>query len=80
MSCPAITLEGISPEKYSTLIATALAQGLAIAGPTGSTSYQGMSFTWAYEEAAETLTLQCTEKPFFVPCSIIESKIRALVV
>ena len=80
MSCPAITLAGLTTEKYASLLATAKTQGLELAGDSGSTTYQGMDFTWNYDQAAESLTIQCTNKPFFVPCSLIEEKIRQLVV
>ena len=46
---------------------------------TGSTEYQGMQFLWNYDAAAGSLTIQCTDKPIFIPCSMIESRIRALV-
>ena len=36
-----------------------------------------MDFTWSYDPASGTLTIHCTEKPFFVPCNLIEQKIRA---
>lgn len=80
MSCPAMTFESITPERYNALIQTAQAQGLNITGLTGSTHYQGMDFTWNYDSAAESLTILCTDKPFFVPCSMIEEQIRKLVV
>jgi hypothetical protein len=78
MSCPAITLTGITTEKYQTLLAKAAAQGLELAGPSGSTGFQGMQFTWNYDAASDSLTIQCTDKPIFVPCSMIESRIRSL--
>ena len=76
--CPEIVTTGITREKYITLVATAKAEGLDLSGETGSTTHQGMSFTWRYEADAEALTIQCTEKPIFVPCGMIESRIRAL--
>jgi hypothetical protein len=79
MSCPAITLGGLTPEKYASLLETAKRQGLELTGDRGSTAYQGMDFTWSYDAAAESLTIQCTSKPFFVPCSMIEERIRQLV-
>jgi hypothetical protein len=78
--CPEIVATGITPEKYQSLVATAKAQGLDLSGETGSTSYQGMDFTWNYDAAGACLTIQCTAKPIFVPCSMIESRIRALLV
>jgi hypothetical protein len=76
--CPEIVATGITPEKYQSLVATAKAQGLDLTGETGSTTFQGMNFTWTYDAAGECLTIQCTEKPIFVPCSMIESRIRSL--
>ena len=78
MACPAITLSGITAAKYQTLLAKAAAQGLQLAGPSGSTEFQGMQFTWNYDFASDSLTIQCTDKPIFVPCGMIESRIRAL--
>lgn len=77
-ACPEILATGVTPEKYQTLLATAKAQGLDLTGETGTTTYQGLDFTWTYDDDAETLTIQCTAKPIFVPCSMIESRIRAL--
>ena len=77
--CPEITLSEITAEKYQTLLVTAQSQGLNLTGSNGCTTFQGMSFTWSYNEAAETLIIQCTEKPIFVPCSMIESRIRSLI-
>ena len=79
MSCPAITLENVTTTKWATLLTTAQAQGLNLAGLTGMTQFQGMDFSWNYDESTETLTLQCTNKPIFIPCHMIESRIRALI-
>jgi hypothetical protein len=77
--CPEIVLDAIDPEKYQALIVKACAQGLNLSGECGSTTFQDMNFTWAYDSAAQTLTIQCTERPFFIPCSMLESRIRGLV-
>lgn len=77
--CPAMTFEGLSPARYEALLQTAQAQGLALAGEAGSTKYQGMEFAWRYEAASQRLTIQCVDKPFFVPCSLIEERIKAVV-
>lgn len=77
--CPPIALCEITPEKYAALLMQAQSQGLNLMGESGSTSYQGMDFSWSYDSAAQTLTIQCTEKPIFVPCGMIESRIRSLI-
>ena len=78
-SCPAIAFGDVSEEKYEALLITAQAQGLELAGESGSTTYQGIDFTWHYDRPAQSLTIQCTGKPIFIPCSMIESRIRALI-
>jgi hypothetical protein len=77
--CPEIVLSEITTEKYQSLLATAKSQGLDLTGQTGSTTFQGMDFTWSYDPAAQSLAIQCTNKPIFVPCSMIESRIRGLI-
>ena len=77
--CPEIVLSEITADKYQSLLATAKAQGLDLTGETGSTTFQGMDFTWTYDPAAQSLAIQCTNKPIFVPCSMIESRLRALI-
>jgi hypothetical protein len=78
--CPEIVLSEITAEKYQALLATAKAQGLDLTGEAGSSTFQGMDFSWTYDPAARTLNIRCTGKPIFVPCSMIESRIRSLVV
>jgi hypothetical protein len=77
--CPEIVLSEITAEKYQALLATAKAQGLDLTGETGCTTFQGMDFTWTYDSVGQCLTIQCTGKPIFVPCSMIESRIRGLI-
>ena len=71
-----MTFDGLTPDHYNDLLAKAQSQGLQITGDSGSTSYQGIDFTWQYDSSSQSLTITCTEKPFFVPCSMIEQKIR----
>jgi hypothetical protein len=78
-TCPEISFSEVTPEKYQSLLATAKSQGLDLSGETGSTTYQGMDFTWRYDASAQSLTIQCAGKPIFVPCSMIESRIRGLI-
>jgi len=77
--CPPMTFSGITAQTYQELLVKAQAQGLELNGPSGSTEYQGMEFTWSYDEAAESLTIQCTNKPMLIPCGMIESRIRGVI-
>ncbi|HEY9128060.1 MAG TPA: hypothetical protein VIM62_13085 [Acidobacteriaceae bacterium] len=79
MACPEIRLEGITAERYAQLLDRAQTQGLNLIGESGETHYQGMRFAWSYDAASAVLTIQCLEKPIFVPCGMIEGRIRGLV-
>ena len=49
--------------------------------PTGTTSgtasRAGFDIAWAYEPASQTLTIECTNSPFVVPCKIINAQIMS---
>lgn len=46
-------------------------------GPSGTISKQG--FTARYQHAAGKLTIEILEKPFFMPESMIESRLKAYI-
>ena len=77
-NCLPMTFSGITPEQYAALLINAQAQGLQLTGESGSTTFQGLEFTWSYDLPSQSLTIHCTQKPIFVPCSMIESKIRSV--
>ena len=53
--------------------------GLAGQGHSGQASHMGVTVKWAYDESAKTLSVQCTESPMLLPCSLINNKIREAV-
>ena len=50
-----------------------------IVGDTGTASADGVTLIWTYSEPAQTLTLQCTAKPFLVTEGYVANKLRYLV-
>ena len=77
--CPAQTFTGVTQDQFNSLLEKAAAAGIAISGNSGSASQQGITISWNFDLAAQTLTLECTGKPFIVPCGTINSKIHDLV-
>jgi hypothetical protein len=77
--CPSQTFHGINPAIKAYLEAKGAAAGLPISGDTGSATTMGVTIQWVYDAAAETLTITCTDAPFFVPCSTVSSKVTELV-
>ncbi len=83
-SCDKQVFTGLTPERFSALEQQAAAGGIAIAGDSGTatTNIPGagdITMTWDYDRAAQTLTLQVTDKPMFIPCSAIASRVQNLV-
>ena len=43
----------------------------------GTASRAGFDIAWAYEQVTQTLTVECTNSPFLVPCKIINAQISS---
>jgi hypothetical protein len=54
-----------------------LEAGVDASGPTGTIARQGVTANYAF--AAGKLTIEVTDKPVFLPLSLIESKLQELV-
>jgi hypothetical protein len=65
----------MSDAQFAAATARLRADGIAITGPSGTLSKDGI--TGKYDYANGTLTVEVTDRPFFVPLSLIEGKLRA---
>ena len=70
---------GITPEKYATLVEKARAGGIELNGNRGTASKFGVEIAWNYVPAAQELTLQCLNTPFFMSAADVDSRIQKLV-
>lgn len=78
-SCEAQTFNGITPEKWQILQAKATSNGIHLNGDSGQAERQGFTFTWNYDAASATLTIQCIDRPIWAPCSAINGQIQSMV-
>ena len=69
----------VTREQFGVLLEKGAAMGVPIAGESGQATQSGVTVSWAYDAASGTLTLECTDRPFFVPCSMIDGKIQSAV-
>jgi hypothetical protein len=53
--------------------------GVQITTDFGNISSDGFTVHWNYDPATGTLSIQCTDSPFFIPCSAINSEIHDMV-
>jgi hypothetical protein len=78
-ACAVQHFQNVSPEVWERLAKKAEAYGVPIRGCSGSDSAAGATFRWHYDPEAQTLEMQCLERPFFLPCSVVEHELAKLV-
>jgi hypothetical protein len=78
-ACPVQSFFGISAERWNCLREKAGAAGIVIADPEGEASQKGVTIGWKYDASGQSLEIACKQKPFLVPCSVVNSKLRDLV-
>jgi hypothetical protein len=78
-ACAAQVFSGIDQRRFARLSAKAEAEGIFISGNVGSATQGKITIAWDYDPATETLTLQCTDAPFYLGCVFINSNIHSLV-
>lgn len=79
MACEKVVYDGISPSVLENVRLELSKIDLELpATETGEITSSAYGVTAAYEHsaAAETLSVQVTNKPFFVPCSYIHKKLE----
>jgi hypothetical protein len=53
--------------------------GVQITTDSGSVSSGGFTVHWNFDAPTRTLSIQCTDSPFFISCSTINSEIHEMV-
>jgi hypothetical protein len=80
-ACKPVTFTAVSRLKFKAIRARIYAQAdkTEVLGDTGTAEGRGMKATWAYDEKAQTLTVQCVRKPFWMSDGFVKDKMQALV-
>jgi hypothetical protein len=72
-----LTYNNVSPDAWQAIKGAVAANFAAdISADIGSSSTQGFTIQWQYTADARVLNIQCTDSPFFAPCSMINGKIN----
>ena len=77
--CAAQVFSNFAADRFARLTAKAAAEGVSINGPAGTFTHTGVTVTWAYDAAAQSLTIQCVKAPFFPGCGSINASIHNLI-
>ncbi|GAK69037.1 hypothetical protein [Agrobacterium rubi] len=74
-ACAMLTFNNVTPAIWQCGVESASKLGVTITGNSGSASKSGFTVSWNYDPQAQTCQIQCTDSPWVVPCSIINSTI-----
>lgn len=68
-----LTYNNVTPAAWQCGVQLAASYGVTITTNQGKASAKGFTIAWNYDPSAQTLSLQCTDSPFIVPCSLINN-------
>ena len=74
MSCPELNYSDVSTAAWQRCKA-AVGQYVQVNTDQGEASARGVTIKWNYAAAAQTLSLQCLSKPFFVSCDYVNGEL-----
>jgi len=78
-SCAAQTFTNITVENWEAIKAKAEQNNINIEGDSGESTQQGFTFSWQFDASLATLTIQCLDHPFLIPCGTVNAKVHDLV-
>jgi hypothetical protein len=79
VACDALMYSGVDASKWACAKdAVRTQQGISIDADSGEMSKMGFTLKWTYDAAAQTLSIQCTSKPFFITCGTVNGRIEGV--
>ena len=77
MACDPLNYSGVDSSKWECAKDVVRGEyGISIDADQGEASERGFTLKWSYDTNAHTLQIQCTKKPFLVPCGMVSSRIN----
>ena len=76
MSCPALQYSNVAASAWQ-CCKNAVSAYVTITTDQGQAESNGVTISWNYNAAAQTLSLQCLDKPFIVSCDFVNGRIEA---
>jgi hypothetical protein len=77
--CATQSFDNVSETVFNCLVQKAATFGIVISSNSGEATKDGFTVRWDYNPGAQTIQLQCTDGPWWAPCSTINGKIHQLV-
>jgi hypothetical protein len=77
-ACSLQNFSNITPAVWQCMVAKAASYGVTISSDSGSDTKSGYTIAWNYDPTSQTGSIQCTDSPFYMPCSAINSYINKI--
>lgn len=78
-ACAMQSFNNVTPSAWQCCKTAVAGFGITITTDSGTQTKDGFTVTWNYNSGAQTLQIQCTDSPWWAPCSTINGKIHDLV-
>jgi hypothetical protein len=79
VACDPLRYDGVDASKWAQAQETIGSEyGISVDSERGEQSKSGFTLKWIYDSAAQTLEIQCLDKPFLIPCGVVNNRIAAL--
>jgi len=77
VACDPLSYSGVDASIWASLRETIEQQyGIRVDSDDGEASQRGFTLKWVYDPGAQTLEIQCLDKPFIAPCSVVNDYIN----
>jgi hypothetical protein len=78
VACDPLTYSGVDASKWACAKDVVSREyGIRIDSDRGEASKRGFTLKWTYEVGEQTLQIQCSKKPFLVPCGMVNDRINS---
>lgn len=79
MACDPLRYAGVDASKWAqTKDLVDREYGIRIESDGGEASKKGFTLKWTYNPSEQTLQIQCSDKPFLVPCGVVNDRIKGM--
>lgn len=78
-ACATQTFSNVTPQVWACVVQQAARIGVTITGPQGQATKDGFTLVWNYDSGTQTASFQCTARPGWASCSMINGRIHDIV-
>jgi hypothetical protein len=75
-ACAMLSYNNVTAAAFDCCKAAAAKYGVTINSNSGSGTKDGFTVAWNYNPSLQTLSIQCTDSPWWAPCSMINGRIN----